>query len=67
MSDITISKEPRLKGPCLGLPPEGLERSFPSCGSLLEWWSIAKYQIPSTKSQGVRCRVSGVREEKQTN
>jgi hypothetical protein len=26
-----------------------------------------KYQIPSTKSQGVRCRVSGVREEKQKN
>ena len=22
---------------------------FPLCGSLLEWWSIVKYQIPSTK------------------
>jgi len=24
---------------------------FHSCGSLLEQWSIAKYQIPSTKLQ----------------
>jgi hypothetical protein len=31
---------------------------------VMEWWRIGKYQIPSTKSQGVRCRVSGVREEK---
>jgi hypothetical protein len=27
---------------------------------VMEWWSIAKYQTPSTKSQGVR-------EEKQKN
>jgi hypothetical protein len=26
---------------------------------VMEWWSILKYQIPSTKSQGVRCQVSG--------
>jgi hypothetical protein len=25
----------------------------------MEWWSIAKYQIPNTKSQGVGCQVSG--------
>ncbi len=31
----------------------------------MELWSIAKYQVPSTKSQGFRCRVSGVREEKE--
>jgi hypothetical protein len=23
---------------------------------VMEWWSILKYQIPSTKSQGVRCQ-----------
>jgi len=28
---------------------------------------ILKSQNPSTKSQGFRCRVSGVREEKQKN
>ncbi len=44
---------------------------------VMEWWSIAKYQIPSTKSQGFRCsagggsgtrfQVSGVRcQEKET-
>jgi hypothetical protein len=27
----------------------------------MEWWSIAKAQIPSTKSQGFRCQVSGKR------
>ena len=26
----------------------------------MEWWSIAKYQIPSTKSQGVGCQILGV-------
>jgi hypothetical protein len=25
---------------------------------VMEWWRIAKYQIPSTKSQGVRCQMS---------
>jgi hypothetical protein len=29
---------------------------FPSFGSLLEWWSLVKYQIPNTKSQGFRCQ-----------
>jgi len=24
---------------------------FTLCGSVLEWWSTAKYQIPSTKLQ----------------
>jgi hypothetical protein len=34
---------------------------------VMEWWSIAKYQIPSTKSQGVRYQVSGVGcQEKET-
>ena len=44
---------------------------------VMEWWSIAKHQIPSTKFQGVRCsagggsgtrfQVSGVRcQEKET-
>jgi hypothetical protein len=28
---------------------------------VMEWWSIAKNQIPSTKSQGVRFQVSGKR------
>jgi hypothetical protein len=32
---------------------------------VMEWWSIEKYQNPSTKSQGFRFRVSGVRQEKQ--
>jgi hypothetical protein len=29
----------------------------------MEWWSIVKYRISSTTSQGFRCRVSGVRKE----
>jgi hypothetical protein len=28
---------------------------------VMECWSIAKYQIPSTKSHGVRFQVSGKR------
>jgi hypothetical protein len=32
---------------------------------VMEWWSTAKYQIPSTKSQGVGYH-SGVREEKKS-
>jgi len=38
-----------------------------SGGSLLEWWTIANYQILSTKSQDIRCRVSGVRKKKQVS
>jgi hypothetical protein len=34
-------------------------------GKELEQWGIVKSQIPSTKSQGVRCQVSGISEEKQ--
>jgi len=45
------SKESGPKGPGFGLPLRGLQRSFLSCGSLLEWWSFVKSQIPSTKSQ----------------
>jgi hypothetical protein len=60
-----VSKESGLNGPGFGLPPtavvtprrdyavsaRGLECSFPSCGSLLESWSIAKYQIPIPNDQ----------------
>ena len=38
-----------------------------SGGSLLEWWTIANYQILSTKSQDIRCRVSSVRKKKQVS
>jgi hypothetical protein len=47
-------------------------RHIRQSAGVMEWWSVAKYQIPSTKSQGVRChsgtrcQVSGVREEKKS-
>jgi hypothetical protein len=30
----------------------------------MEWWSTAKYKIPSTKSQYFRCQVSGFSKKK---
>jgi len=45
------SEELGTKGPGFEPPPEEAFDVFPSCGSLLEWWSTAKYQISSTKLQ----------------
>jgi hypothetical protein len=65
----------RPKGPGFGLPAEGTSMVFPllrQFAGVMEWWSIAKYQIPSTRFQGfrchsgTRCQVSGVREEKKS-
>jgi hypothetical protein len=42
----------------------GFAVEIASCFGVLEYWGIAKYQIPSTKSQGFRCQVSGVRKKK---
>jgi hypothetical protein len=58
---ILSNKESGLKVPGFGLPSEWASILFPPCGSLLEWWSVVKYQTPSTKTEGLRCRVSGVR------
>ncbi len=30
-----------------------------SCFGVLEYWGIAKYQIPNIKSQGFRCSAGG--------
>jgi hypothetical protein len=50
------SKESGPKEPGFGPPPERASILFPPCGSLLEWWSFAEYQIPNAKSQGFRCQ-----------
>jgi hypothetical protein len=58
------SKESMARGLGFGPPQSGLLTSFlhaAVCSRVLEWSSFAKYQIRSTKSQDVRCRVSGVR------
>ncbi len=60
-SSIYKSEESGLLGASFEPLPEEASIVFPPCGSLLEWWSNAKYQILSTKSQGFRCRVSMLR------
>jgi hypothetical protein len=67
---LLVNKESGPEGPGFGLPPEGDSMVFPllrQSTGVMEWWSTVKYQIPSTKLQGVRCRVSGVRKKKQKN
>jgi hypothetical protein len=48
---VFYSRESAPKGPTFELPPEGVPMLFLRCGSLLEWWSIAKYQIPILNDQ----------------
>jgi hypothetical protein len=48
------SKESGPKDQALGCPLRGLSMVFPllrQSAGMMEWWSIVKYQIPSTKLQ----------------